>query len=150
MWLCLWHSLTAPKAGQELARTRLQPQRPALGFLPVKPNKTVLQLQDCPVTHGLPLAKEFNPGLPDGAGKRGRPKEPGFPPQPTERMTGTEGQTTWLRVSQELPRQTTNLNTDSSSPETVQSFQTKEELMDAIPKWTPKRDSHLGSACSAP
>lgn len=150
MWLGLSRSLTAPKAGQEIGRTRLQAQRPASGFLPVKPNKTVLQLKDCPVTHGLPLAKEFNPGLPDGVGKRGRPKGSGFPPQPTERATGTEGQTTWLHVSQELPRQTTNLHTDSSSPEMVQSFRTKEELIDAVPKWTPKSDSHLSSACSAP
>lgn len=111
-------------------------------FLFVKSNKRVFKLKDCPVTQ----TKRFNLAPPDGGEMGGaEPKCSASLPQPTERVTAREGQT-----SCELPRQTTSPHSDPSSPEMSHSFLTKEQLMDGVPEQTPKSNSHLDSACPAP
>lgn len=144
------HCLTTSKAGQGVEETRLQPQRPTSSFL------SVFKLKDCPVTQGLPSAKEeFHPALlgAGGGGQRGGQIKLGQASLHSQRegdwQRGSDLLATPLPVSSPC-RRLTNLLTDSGSPETSQSFRTKQELMGAVPKQTPNSGSHLHPACPAP
>lgn len=138
--------LTTSKAGQRVEETRLQPQRPTSSFF------SVFKLKDCPVTQGLPSAKEeFHPALPGGGGEGAD--------QTGQASLHSQREGNWQRGSDLLAtllpmssprRRLTNLLTDSGSPETSQSFRTKQELMGAVSEQTPNSDSHLHPACPAP